>query len=95
MTVPDMYSDFFPLFRYSDSMAKVKTTVYLDEDLLRAARVWAARKDLRDSEVLEQALRKFLGRDVLDDIWARNASVDEATANAVAYDELSKHRAGS
>lgn len=75
-------------------MAKVKTTIYLDEELLRAARVWAARKDMRDSEVLELSLRRLLGRDVLDRVWARNADVDEATAVTVAYEELHHQRAG-
>ncbi len=75
-------------------MAKVKTTIYLDEELLRAARVWAARKDLRDSEVLEMSLRRFLGRDTLDRIWARNADVSEETATTVAYDELRAARSG-
>jgi len=28
---------------------------------------------MKDSEVFELALRRVLGRDVLDDIWARNA----------------------
>lgn len=76
-------------------MAKVKTTIYLDEELLRAARVWAARKDLRDSEVFEMSLRRFLGRDVLEQIWARNTGVSEATAASVAYAELHSARAGA
>lgn len=66
-------------------MGKVKTTVYLDEDVLRAARVWAARKDLRDSEVMERALRQFLGMDLIDRIWERNAGTDESTALIEAY----------
>lgn len=75
-------------------MGKVKTTVYLDEDLLRGARVWAARKDMRDSEVFELGLRRLLGRDTLDAIWARNAGVSEETATAAAYEELKAARAG-
>lgn len=71
----------------------MKTTVYIDEDLLRAARVWAARKDLKDSEVLELSLRRLLGRDTLEAIWSRNADVDEAEALDVAYDEVRAARA--
>ena len=73
-------------------MAKTKTTIYVDEDLLRGARVYAARKDMKDSEVFELALRRILGRDVLDEIWARNADVDPATADRVAYEELRASR---
>jgi hypothetical protein len=73
-------------------MAKAKTTIYVDEDLLRGARVYAARKDMKDSEVFELALRRILGRDVLDDIWARNSGVDPELAEQVAYEELSASR---
>jgi hypothetical protein len=73
-------------------MAKAKTTIYVDEDLLRGARVYAARKDMKDSEVFELALRRILGRDVLDDIWARNSGVDPELADQVAYEELSASR---
>jgi|LauGreDrversion4_2_1035121.scaffolds.fasta_scaffold378450_2 hypothetical protein len=73
-------------------MAKAKTTIYVDEDLLRGARVYAARKDMKDSEVFELALRRILGRDVLDDIWARNSGVDPELAEQVAYEELNAAR---
>jgi hypothetical protein len=73
-------------------MAKAKTTIYVDEDLLRGARVYAARKDMKDSEVFELALRRILGRDVLDEIWARNSGVDPELADQVAYEELSASR---
>lgn len=69
-------------------MAKAKTTIYVDQELLRGARVYAARHDMKDSEVFELALRRVLGRDVLDEIWERNADVDPATAESVAYEEL-------
>lgn len=39
-------------------MPKTKTTIYVDSDVLRAIRVQAARRGLRDSEVIEEALRK-------------------------------------
>jgi plasmid stability protein len=42
-------------------MAKVKTTLSLDEALMRRVRVRAARMGRRDSEVLESALREGLG----------------------------------
>ena len=38
---------------------KKKVTLYVDEDVMRAARVRAARTDKRDSEVVEDALRSL------------------------------------
>ncbi len=47
-------------------MARKKTTVYVEEDLLRSARVMAARAGKRDSDIVEEALRTYLGVDVLE-----------------------------
>jgi hypothetical protein len=73
---------------YNCTMAKAKTTIYVDQALLRGARVYAARNDMKDSEVFELALRRILGRDVLEAIWDRNAGVDPQTADDAAYEEL-------
>lgn len=73
-------------------MARKKTTVYVDEDVLRAAKVYAARKDLRDSEVIESALREYLGLDVLEPVWERNRDLDPEEADRVAYRELEAAR---
>ncbi len=43
-----------------------KVTLYVDEDVLRAARVRAARTDRRDSDIVEDALRSYLGFDVVE-----------------------------
>jgi hypothetical protein len=43
-------------------MSKVRTTLTIEEDVLRAVRVRAARLGKRDSEVIEQALRRDLKR---------------------------------
>jgi hypothetical protein len=65
-------------------MAKRKVTFYVDEDVLRAARVRAARTDQRDSDVVEEALRAFLGFDAVEQVWARSTlSEDEAMQMAV------------
>jgi Ribbon-helix-helix protein, copG family len=73
-------------------MAKAKTTVYLDEDVLRAARVAAARSGKRDSEIVEEALRSYLAGGILDSIWAhqRNQGLElsEEEALELAYAEL-------
>ena len=64
-------------------MAKVRTTVTMDEELLRALKVRGARIGKSDGEVIEQALRRELGFDLLDQLWERNdLSEDEAMALA-------------
>jgi len=68
-------------------MSKRKVTLYLDEDVLRAARVRAARTDTRDSEVVEQALRSFLGFDAVEAVWARS-DLGEDEAMKLALSEL-------
>ncbi|MBX7160300.1 MAG: hypothetical protein K1X95_08420 [Acidimicrobiia bacterium] len=73
-------------------MARKKMTVYVDEDLLRAAKVYAARKDLRDSDVFETALRKYLGLDLFESVWERNGELDPDDATVLAYDELNAAR---
>ncbi|MFV2061940.1 MAG: hypothetical protein ACC726_00320 [Chloroflexota bacterium] len=51
---------------------KRKVTLYVDETVLRATRVRAARSDKRDSEVVEDALRSYLGFDAVERVWARS-----------------------
>jgi hypothetical protein len=74
-------------------MAKRKSTIYVDEDVLRAARVYAARLDIRDSEVVESALRRFLGLELLETVWARNTGLSAEKASAIAADEVRAFRA--
>lgn len=53
-------------------MTKTRTTLTIDEDVLRAVKVRAARTGMGESEVIEEAVRKDLGLDLLDRLWARN-----------------------
>ncbi len=66
-------------------MPRVRTTVTLDERVLRAARVKAARSGRRDSDVIEEALRRDLGLDLLERIWA-NADLDDDEALRLAVE---------
>jgi DNA-nicking Smr family endonuclease len=50
-------------------MPKQRATFSLDESVLRATRVAAARAGQRDSEVVEDALRRYLAIGVLEEIW--------------------------
>ncbi|HEX9711536.1 MAG TPA: hypothetical protein VGB52_03160 [Actinomycetota bacterium] len=62
-----------------------KTTMYVDADLLRAMKVAAAREDKPEYLVVEDALRKHLGFDLLERILAR-ASLSEEAAMEVAIE---------
>lgn len=65
-------------------MAKARTTLTIDAEVLRAVKVRAARTGKGDSEVIEEALRRDLGFDLLARIWARNdMPEDEAMALAL------------
>jgi Ribbon-helix-helix protein, copG family len=66
-------------------MAKTRTTVTLDEGVLRAVKVKAARTGKGDSEVIEEALRKDLGFDLFDRLWAKN-DLDEDEAMKLALE---------
>lgn len=75
-------------------MAKVRTTLTIDESLLRAVKIRAARTGARDSEVIEQALRRHLGLDLLDRIWEQ-ADLDEREAMDLAVAAQHATRASS
>jgi hypothetical protein len=74
-------------------MAKVRTTLTVDEAVLRAVKVRAARAGKGDSEVIEEALRRELGFDLLDRLWQQNElSEEEATALAVEAQHSTRRR---
>lgn len=66
-------------------MAKTRTTLTIDEGLLRAVKVQAARTGMGDSEIIERAVRRELGFDLLDEIWA-NADMTEDEAMELALE---------
>jgi hypothetical protein len=72
-------------------MAKARTTITVDERVLRAVRVKAARSGRRDSDVIEEALRRDLGLDLLERVW-ESADLDEDEALRVATEEQHKSR---
>jgi len=67
-------------------VAKVRTTLTIDEEVLRAVKVRGARTGKGDSEVIEEALRGALGFDLLERIWARNDDLTEDDAMALALE---------
>ncbi len=74
-------------------MAKTRTTLTIDDAVLRAVKVRAARTGKGDSEVIEEAVRAHLGLDLLDRLWERNdMSEQEAVALAVDAQHAARRR---
>ena len=66
-------------------MPKVRTTLTIDEGVLRAVKVRAARLGRGDSEVIEEAVRRQLGLDLFQGLWDR-ADLTEEDAAALAVE---------
>ena len=66
-------------------MPRVRTTLTIDEQVLRAVKVRAARSGKGDSEVIEEALRRDLGFDLLERLWQR-AEIGEEDALELAVE---------
>jgi hypothetical protein len=64
---------------------KIRITLTIDEDVLRAVKSRSARTGKGDSEVIEEALRRDLGLDLLNRLWQRN-DLDEEQAHALAVE---------
>ena len=62
-------------------MPKTRTTLTIDEDLLTAIKVEAARSGKGDSQVIEEALRRDLGFNLLDEIWQRATLTEQEAMN--------------
>ena len=69
-------------------MSKARTTVTLDEDVFRAVKIKAARTGKRDSQVIEESLRRDLGLDALTELWAKVTPAPEGEGMHLAYEEL-------
>lgn len=73
------------------TLRRTKTTVYLDAEVLHATRVSAARKGKRASDIIEEALRRYLGLELIENIRARSDLSAEA-AMRLANDEVHAYR---
>jgi len=72
-------------------MPKVRTTLTIDENVLRAVKVRGARTGKGDGEVIEEALRRQLGFDLLDRLW-QSSDLDETEALELAVEAQHKTR---
>jgi hypothetical protein len=66
-------------------MGKVRTTLTIDEDVLKWVKIRAARTGVSDSAVIEESLRRDLKLDVLDEMWS-TAALSEAKASDLALE---------
>jgi hypothetical protein len=74
-------------------MAKVRTTLTIDESVLRAVKVRAARSGRGDSEVIESAVRRDLGLELLERMWEQN-NLAEPESMDLAVEAQHKTRPG-
>ena len=65
---------------YDAKMPKVRTTVTLDEQVLKWVKVRAARMGKGDSEVIEDSLRRDLGLELLERLWSKNQMPEDQAA---------------
>ncbi len=72
---------------YDLDMAKERLTVYLTPEVARALRVAAARRGVKDSDVVEEALREHIGFAALERSAARNLDLSEDEALELAVRE--------
>jgi len=63
----------------------------VEDDLLRATKIAAARTGKRDYQVVEEALRAYLGLELLERVGARS-TLTEDEALQLSYRELHQSR---
>jgi hypothetical protein len=75
-------------------MSKTRTTLTIDAEVLRAVKVRAARTGKGESQVIEEALRRDLGLDLVHRLWARNEMAEgEAMQLAIEAQEAARKSA--
>lgn len=73
-------------------MAKTRTTLTIDQEVLRWVKVRAARTGKGESEIIEEAVRRDLGLDLLEKLWTtNNLSESDAMQLAVEAQHETRH----
>ncbi len=73
-------------------MAKIRTTLTIDQEVLRWVKVRAARTGKGESEIIEEAVRRDLGLDLLEKLWTANSLTEiDATQLAVEAQHETRH----
>ncbi len=73
------------------SMSRVRTTLTIDESVMRAVKMRAARTGRGDSQVIEESLRRDMGLDLLERLWQKN-DLPERDAEALGVEAQHKTR---
>ena len=74
-------------------MRKIRTTLTLDEEVMRLVKVRAARQGKGDSEVIEESLRRDLGLELLNRLWSKvPLSEDQAMKLALEAQKAARAR---
>jgi len=74
-------------------MARKKVTVSLDEELAQELGATAARRGVSQSELVEAALKRYLGIESQERVWERNADLSGEEAMALAVEAVHEVRA--
>lgn len=74
-------------------MARKKVEASLDAELAEELRVTAARRGITESELIEAAIRPYLGIESQERVWKRNADLTEEEAMALAVEVVHEVRA--
>lgn len=78
-------------------MKREKTTIEIEESLLRSARAVAERGGKSEGEIFEEALTAYLGFDILDRVHERlereGLALSDSSSLKLAYEELHAMRA--
>jgi ribbon-helix-helix CopG family protein len=72
-----------------------KTSVYIEDQLLRAVKIMAAAEGLKESEVFERALAAYVGRWSVAPNWQRPEAPSEEEAMRLAREALKEVRSSS
>ncbi|PYY14244.1 MAG: hypothetical protein DMG61_10565 [Acidobacteria bacterium] len=70
---------------------KRKTTIYVEDALLRALKIAAARTGQHDYQLVEEALRSYLGMELLEKAGSK-FGLGEKQAMSLAYEEVHRSR---
>ncbi len=90
--LPRLHLDALMRSRYDDErMPKVRTTLTIDESVMRAVKMRAARTGRGDSQVIEESLRRDMGLDLLERLWEKS-ELPERDAEALAVEAQHKTR---
>lgn len=84
-------SHFAPMAGKLVVVPKIAATVKLDDDVLTAVRLEAARSGRSEDEVVEAAVRRYVGPSVLDRLAERNR-LEEDEAMVIALEEIGARR---